>query len=266
MLFPLPKLALALGKAVRRLDPWRTVEDLAPGNAELRRQIGLRYLGSGCGIDTGELVITNGAMEALNLCLETVTRAGDLVAVESPTFYGALQALERLGLKAVEVATHPRTGVDVAALAAVLDRHPVKAWDKSGLVMHCSSFSKTLAPGYRVGWTAAGRFAKAVARRKLTSSLAAPLPSQEGLSAYLQQGGYDRHLRQLRLALAQDISLAPGHVSSADHRYRHHVRVNFGHPDNEGVEAALKKMGVMALRLVEGTDMSSKPDFGDTFL
>lgn len=238
MLFPLPKLALALGKAVRRLDPWRTVEDLAPGNAELRRQIGLRYLGSGCGIDTGELVITNGAMEALNLCLETVTRPGDLVAVESPTFYGALQALERLSLKAVEVATHPRTGVDVAALA----------------------------PGYRVGWTAAGRFAKAVARRKLTSSLAAPLPSQEGLSGYLQQGGYDHHLRQLRLALAQDISLAPGHLFSADHRYRHHVRVNFGHPDNEGVDAALKKVGVMAQRLAERTDLSSRPDSGDTFL
>jgi DNA-binding transcriptional MocR family regulator len=47
-LFPWPKLALALGKAVRRLDPWRTVEDLSPGSATLRRQIGLRYLAMGC--------------------------------------------------------------------------------------------------------------------------------------------------------------------------------------------------------------------------
>jgi len=211
LLFPLPKLALATGKALRRLDPWRTVEDLSPGSAVLRRQIGLRYLAMGCGVDTDELVITNGAMEALNLCLESVTQPGDLVAVESPTFYAALQALERRGLRAVEIATHPRTGIDVAALAAVMERHPVKAcwlmpnfqnplgslmpddakqalvellarrevplieddvygelyfgarkprpakaWDRAGRVMHCSSFSKTLAPGYRIGWVAAG--------------------------------------------------------------------------------------------------------------
>jgi len=127
LLFPLPKLALATGKALRRLDPWRTVEDLSPGSAALRRQIGLRYLAMGCGVDTEELVITNGAMEALNLCLESVTQPGDLVAVESPTFYAALQALERRSLRAVEIATHPRTGIDVAALAAVMERHPVKA-------------------------------------------------------------------------------------------------------------------------------------------
>src|SRR4051794_22045974 len=63
LLFPLPKLALAMGKALRRLDPWRTVEDLSPGSAALRRQIGLRYLGMGCGVDAEEVVITNGAME-----------------------------------------------------------------------------------------------------------------------------------------------------------------------------------------------------------
>ena len=352
LLFPLPKLALATGKALRRLDPWRTVEDLSPGSAALRRQIGLRYLGMGCGVDTEELVITNGAMEALNLCLESVTRPGDLVAVESPTFYAALQALERHSLRAVEIATHPRTGIDVAALAAVMERHPVKAcwlmpnfqnplgslmpddakqalvellarrevplieddvygelyfgaskprpakaWDRAGGVMHCSSFSKSLAPGYRVGWAAAGRYAGEVARRKLMSSIAAPLPSQEGLSEYLEHGGYDRHLRQLRatlaqhrhatlrdiakhfppgtratqpeggyfiwvelpskidalelhrLALSQGISLAPGHLFSADHRFSHHVRINFGHPDHKGFHAALKTVGTIARAL-----------------
>lgn len=352
-LFPLSKLALSLGKAVRRLDPWRTVEDLSPGSPALRRQIGLRYLAMGCGVDAEELVITNGAMEALNLCLETVTRPGDLVAVESPTFYASLQALERLSLRAVEVATHPRTGVDVAALASILERHPVKAcwlmpnfqnplgslmpdrakqqlvellaehdvplieddvygelyfgprkprpakaWDKKGLVMHCSSFSKTLAPGYRVGWAAAGRFSTEVGKRKLMSSLAAPVPSQEGLTEYLQHGGYDRHLRQLRqalaeqrhvvlravskcfpsgtkvtqpeggyfvwvelpdsidalelhrLALSHDISVAPGHLFSADHRFTHHLRINYGHPENKRVEAAIKTVGQIARALM----------------
>ena len=185
----------------------------------------------GCGVDAEELVITNSATEALNLCLESVTQPGDLVAVESPTFYAALQALERRGLRAVEIATHPRTGIDVAALAAGMERHPVKAcwlmpnfqnllgslmpddakqalvellarcevplieddvygelyfgahkhrpakaWDRAGWVMHCSSFSKTLAPGYRVGWVAAGRYAGEW-QRKLMSSIAAPLPA-----------------------------------------------------------------------------------------
>jgi DNA-binding transcriptional MocR family regulator len=348
MLFPRDKLAQALGRAARHLDPWRSVEDLSPGSTELRHQIALRYLSSGCRVDVDELVITNGAMEALNLCLEAVTRPGDLVAIESPTFYGALQALERRGLKAIEVATHARTGIDVEALAAILDRHPVKvcwlmpnfqnplgslmpdaakaalvallarhgiplieddvygelyfgarprpakAWDKAGLVMHCSSFSKSLAPGYRVGWAAAGRFAREVGRRKLMSSLATPATMQEGLSDYLRHGGYDRHLRQLRqalmtnrqavlrviakcfpagtrvtqpaggyfvwvelpagidaielhrLAVSHDISIAPGQLFSADHRFNHHLRINFGHPDNGAVLPALKVIGQIA--------------------
>ena len=352
-LFPLPKLALSMGKAMRRLDPWRTVEDLSPGSAELRRQIAMRYLAMGCGVDADELVITNGAMEALNLCLEVVTEPGDLVAVESPTFYAALQALERRKLRAVEVATHPRTGIDVNALATVLGEHPVKAcwlmpnfqnplgslmpdaakqalvellakhqvplieddvygelyfgprrprpakaWDRSGLVMHCSSFSKTLAPGFRVGWAAAGRFTADVAKRKLMSSLAAPVPSQEGLSEYLRHGGYDRHLRQLRsllaqqqhqvlrsiakhfpagtkvtrpeggycawvelppsvnalelhrLALSHDVSIAPGQLFSAGNGFTHHMRVNFGHPDHQDFESALRTVGAIAKALV----------------
>ncbi|MBB3195450.1 aminotransferase-like domain-containing protein [Roseateles terrae] len=350
-LFPLPKLALALGRATRHLDPWRTIEDLSPGSPELRRQLALRYLTSGCRVDADEVVITNGAMEALNLCLEVVTQPGDLVAIESPTFYGALQALERRGLKAVEVATNPRTGLDVDALASVLEKHPVKAcwlmpnfqnplgslmpdeakarlvalleshrvplieddvygelyfsrrprpakaWDRSGLVLHCSSFSKSLAPGFRLGWAAAGKFAQEVGRRKLMSTLATPVPIQEGLSEYLQRGGYDRHLRQLRqtlaqhqqqvlrgiarhfpagtrvtqpeggyfvwvelpsqidalelhrLALSHDISIAPGHLFSADHRFSHHLRVNFGHPDHPKVEASLKTLGQIAKAL-----------------
>ena len=147
-----------------------------------------------------------------------VTRPGDVVAVEAPGFYAALQALERLDLRAVEIPVDPRTGLDLDALANALDRHdiracwfmtnfqnptgvtlsaekralvallaardvplieddvygelhfgpdyplPARAFDRHGLVMHCSSFSKTLAPGYRIGWAAAGRFAEKVQR------------------------------------------------------------------------------------------------------
>lgn len=257
LLFPLDKLGRAVATSMRHIDPWSTVADLPPGNAELRRQIALRYQLDGVQVAPEDIVITNGALEALNLCLQAVARPGDTVLVESPSFYAALQALERIGLKAVEVATHPREGIDLGALAAALEQHrPSACWlmtsfqnplgslmppekkqalvdllaahdvplieddvygelyfgaqrpalakrfDGKGLVMHCSSFSKCLAPGFRVGWAAAGRFARQVERLKLTTSLAAAMPSQLALAEYLGQGGYERHLRQLRAALA----------------------------------------------------------------
>jgi DNA-binding transcriptional MocR family regulator len=208
-------------------------------------------------VHTDEIVVTNGALEALNLCLQAVARPGDCVIIESPTFYAALQALERIGLKAIEVPTHPREGMDLDALAIALERHQpkacwlmtnfqnplgssmpdekkqalvellaahevplieddvygelyfgnkrpasAKAFDTKGLVMHCSSFSKCLAPGYRIGWAVPGRFTEDVARLKLTTTLSASAPAQAALADYLAKGGYDKHLRQLRHALS----------------------------------------------------------------
>ncbi|MDQ7956113.1 MAG: PLP-dependent aminotransferase family protein [Pseudomonadota bacterium] len=257
-LFPLAALARHLGQGMRALPPQRLVQDLAPGNDDLRRQIVRRYGIDGTAVSAEEIVMTNGAMEALGLCLQAVTRPGDVVAVESPTFYAALQALERLQLRALEVPTDAREGVDLDALAGLLDRHrvkacwfmpsfqnplgalmpqakrqalvdllarhqvplieddvyaelhadarkpvPAKAFDRAGLVMHCGSFSKCLAPGYRVGWVAAGRFAQRVERLRLMSSLSPALPSQQAVAAYLAEGGYDRHLRRLRRALSE---------------------------------------------------------------
>ncbi len=257
LLFPLERLARAMASSVQKLDPWNAIDDLSPGSPRLRRNIALRYLADGLQVHTDEIVITNGALEALNLCLAAVTKPGDTVVVESPTFYGALQALERLGLQAIEVATHPTQGIDLAALDRVLVQHrpaacwlmtnfqnplgslmpdakkkalvellakyetplieddvygelyfgtkrpaPAKSFDKNGLVMHCSSFSKSLAPGYRVGWAAPGRYARKVARHKLTMSLSASAPAQAALSEYLEKGGYDKHLRHLRQVLA----------------------------------------------------------------
>jgi DNA-binding transcriptional MocR family regulator len=259
-LFPLPRLAKSLAQASRLLNPWSTAVDLPPGNEHLRRQIALRYMGMGISQPMDEIVITNGALEALNLCLMAVTRPGDVVAVESPGFYAALQAIERLDLRAVEIPVDPVTGLDLDALADALKKHPIRAcwfmtnfqnptgvtlslekkkalvellaahevplieddvygelhfqpeyplpalaFDKKGLVMHCSSFSKTLAPGYRIGWTSAGRFTDRVQRLKLMTTLSASIPVQAGIADYLQHGGYDKHLRKLRGALNQQL-------------------------------------------------------------
>jgi DNA-binding transcriptional MocR family regulator len=256
LLFPMARLARTLASTVQRMDPWRTVQDLGPGDAELRRQIALRYVIDGVQVPVEEIVVTNGALEALNLCLAAVTRPGDTVLIESPTFYAALQSIERSGLRAVEVPSHPVTGIDLDALEHAITKHhpraiwlmtnfqnpqgslmpdahkrrlvelvtrhgiplieddvygelyfgekrptPAKAYDSEGWVMHCASFSKCLAPGYRVGWTAPGRYAKQIERLKLTTSLATNIPAQQALAAYLAKGGYDRHLRQLRHTL-----------------------------------------------------------------
>jgi DNA-binding transcriptional MocR family regulator len=256
LLFPMARLAKTMAASVQATDPWRSVEDISPGDAELRRQIALRYMIDGLQVPTDEIVITNGALEGLNLCLQAVTQPGDTVLIGSPTFYAALQSIERNGLKAVDVPCHPRDGIDLTAMeralkqhkpracwlmtnfqnplgslmpdekkkdmVALLTRHdvplieddvygelyfgdrrpkPAKAFDTKGLVMHCSSFSKCLAPGYRVGWAAPGRYAKTVERLKLTTTLSTSVPAQIALASYLKKGGYDRHLRNLRHTL-----------------------------------------------------------------
>ncbi|SFD45762.1 DNA-binding transcriptional regulator, MocR family, contains an aminotransferase domain [Thiohalospira halophila DSM 15071] len=98
-----------------------------PGPAELRQAIARRMADAGCQISPEEVVVTNGAQEALVLSLRAVTEPGDVVAIESPTFYGILQAIEGLGLRALEIPTDPDEGIAPEALALALDQWPVKA-------------------------------------------------------------------------------------------------------------------------------------------
>lgn len=78
-----------------------------------------------------------------------------------------------------------------------------KSFDKTGNVLLCSSFSKTLAPGYRVGWIAAGRFQEQIERSKMISSVATPSPTQLAIAEFLANGGYDHHLRSIRRVYAK---------------------------------------------------------------
>ncbi|MCR2360426.1 aminotransferase class I/II-fold pyridoxal phosphate-dependent enzyme, partial [Salmonella enterica] len=58
-----------------------------------------------CGIDAGpdDLLITNGATEAMQIALRSAARPGDTIIVESPVYFGLLQAIEHLGMRALEV-------------------------------------------------------------------------------------------------------------------------------------------------------------------
>ena len=111
--FPNEKLDRAAADAARRLAVWSSVSDLPPGNSELRRLIALRYAESGVDIAPEDIVITCGAMEAINLSLNAVARPGDIIAIKSPTFYSTLLSIERMGMKVVEIATSPSDGIDL---------------------------------------------------------------------------------------------------------------------------------------------------------
>ncbi|HEY4296082.1 MAG TPA: PLP-dependent aminotransferase family protein, partial [Paraburkholderia sp.] len=126
-LFPWRRINQYANAIARRQASWNLIDDLPPGNPELIRQIARRYAENGMPVDPDEIVITLGATEAINLSLQAVARSGDTVAVESPTYYAMLHAIERLGMRAIEVATHPVDGIDIDALAKVIERQEIAA-------------------------------------------------------------------------------------------------------------------------------------------
>src|SRR5262245_14000091 len=126
-LFPLERLRRTMSSLALRDRGALGRYGLPPGTEQFRRAVARRALEWGCRLDWRNLVATTGCMEAVNLCLRAVTRPGDLVALESPTYFGFLQILQMLGLRALEIPTHPRTGISLEALELALVEHPVKA-------------------------------------------------------------------------------------------------------------------------------------------
>lgn len=261
-LLPSRRLDRLLAARLRRRDPAHG-DCYPPGDPLLRRLIARRSFDWGGALGADDIVVTQGGTQAIGLCLRAVTRPGDLVAVESPCYFGTLLLLESLGLSALEIPTDPAHGLPLARLRAALDRYPVracvvspcfsnptgscmtdddkrqlvallaerqlplieddtygdtgfgdtrplpaKAFDRNGTVMLCASFSKILAPGYRLGWVAPGRWRRQVERLQLAGTLAAPALFQQAVADFLAAGGYDRHLRALRSALATQASRA----------------------------------------------------------
>jgi DNA-binding transcriptional MocR family regulator len=89
---------------------------MPPGDADLRREIAKRMALAGSPTDPDEVVITAGTMDAITLSLRVICKSGDTVLVESPTYFGVLQAMEYLGLKVIEVPNHAGHGIDVDAV------------------------------------------------------------------------------------------------------------------------------------------------------
>ncbi|MFM2590252.1 PLP-dependent aminotransferase family protein [Vibrio sp. TBV020] len=255
-LFPIATLNRHLASAGRKMSAESVVSNMPPGNEDLRRLIAQRYLKQGVDISHQDIVITSGALEALNLSLQVVTKPGDTVAIESPTFYGALQAIERLGLKPIEIPVEAEQGLNVQVLEEMFKRHdvkafwlmpnfqnptgstlsdekkqaivqlasqynvklieddvyselyfdstkpkPLKAWDTKGDVLLCGSLSKSLCPGYRIGWVANKPFNEPIQKQQLISTLSGSVPIQQGVAHFLTHESFDSHLRKLRKEL-----------------------------------------------------------------
>lgn len=252
-LLPGERMGKALAVAARQLK--RGVSYYAPpaGVEPLRKQLARRIAALDCDVSPDDIVVTSGAQEAIMICLRAICKAGDTVAVESPTYHGVLQAIESLGLRALELPGNPREGISLEALRDALEENKVqavflitnysnprgslmpdaakrelvemltqhdvplieddvsgdlshsnqrptvaKAHDTRGLVLLISSVSKTLAPGFRVGWAMPGRYRERVEYLKMVTSIANATAPQLAIADFLAAGSYDRFLRGIR--------------------------------------------------------------------
>lgn len=253
-LLPLSKLKKEIIRATKSLHDGGTEYEPIQGNLKLRRMIAARSLTWEGNLTDNEIITTSGCMHALTLCLMAVTKPGDTIGIESPSYPGILQLATSLGLRVLELATHPITGLDIVAFKKVIDQIDTcilvpnfntplgycmpdekkqqfvgllaknniplieddtygelhfdtkrpkccKSFDTEGNVLWCGSISKTLAPGYRVGWIAPGKYKKEILKLKLIHSLSSTSIINEAVGNFLMTGKYEKHLRYLRKTL-----------------------------------------------------------------
>lgn len=125
--FDADRIRVALSRATRLKRDTLTEYASSSGTTALRDAVALRALHLGCALRGENIVITAGCIHAISLCLQAVTRPGDLVAVESPTYFGFLDLLEAMNLKALAIPSDPRTGVSLPALQLALQTQPIRA-------------------------------------------------------------------------------------------------------------------------------------------
>jgi DNA-binding transcriptional MocR family regulator len=250
-LLPLAKLR-SIGQEILASNPQWSHYAPVDGFPSLKKAVAKDLWYAGIQTTPENLIITNGAMEALGVALEAVTKPGDTVILASPIYFNFLFLFRSLGLKILEIPSDPVEGISMEVLEYLLSRHKVKAallitnfhnpqgvmlteakkirivelmeaydcvlieddvygelgfgterpktcksFDTTGRVIYCSSYSKTLSPGLRIGFTEPGRYGSAVSRRKTVSNLSTNSLSQLILSRFLEEGYYRKHLRTL---------------------------------------------------------------------
>ena len=126
-LFPVRRLNLNLRRIVHRNPLHSSRYDFPPGVEGLRRQIARRAVHIDQGLSLRDVVITDGALEAVSLGLRAAAQPGDAIAVESPTYFGILANIASMGMKIVEIPTHPQDGMDLDELERAIRKHKIKA-------------------------------------------------------------------------------------------------------------------------------------------
>jgi DNA-binding transcriptional MocR family regulator len=122
------KLHRNINKAMRGQQARKTVYyDEPQGFAPLRTQVAHHYAKLGLSLDTAKVYTTSGCQHSLLLALMATCQPGDNVIIESPGFYGVIQLLDELGLKAIEVPCHSVSGIDIEAVSMVLNKYKVAA-------------------------------------------------------------------------------------------------------------------------------------------
>lgn len=123
---PVSAVEKALAAAAKRRERIFNYE-LAGGAPELRLQIARRMAETGYVTTPEDIIVTNGCQEALTIALKATTKPGDVIAIETPTFYGLLQVIDSLGLKPIEIPTDPVNGISLEAMQLALESFDLKA-------------------------------------------------------------------------------------------------------------------------------------------
>jgi DNA-binding transcriptional MocR family regulator len=250
----------ALARIMRRVlshsGPKAMMYGPMDGFLPLKQSLVQRYLQQGVSASSEDIIITNGAQEALAIALQCVAKQGDTIAVESPTYFGILELIENLGMMALEIPTCSDDGICLDDLEESLQQHqvtacifsslinnplgsmmpkekrqrivellesrnipliedavygelnfgeshelPMQAYSTKGLVLTCSSFSKTVVASYRIGWLFSKRYEEKAKGLKRALSCSSSLLNQMVIYEFLRGGDYDRHLARLKQAL-----------------------------------------------------------------
>jgi DNA-binding transcriptional MocR family regulator len=134
----LQKINHIMAKIIRHEGETAHRYQFPPGLDALRVQIARRAVNAGCSFSPSDILITSGGTEAIDFSLHAVCKPGDIVAIESPSYFGTLQTLEAHGLRALEIPTHPRDGISLEALEFAIGHNPIRA------VMVSSNFNNPL--------------------------------------------------------------------------------------------------------------------------
>ena len=226
-----------------------------PGDIHLRYQISKHYKKRNLNISPEEICITSGCQNSLFLALMATCKPGDIVAIESPAFYGVLLLLQQLKLQVVELPSSFTTGLSADALRKATEKWNIKAcvltpnfstptgalipsnekraivalateknitlieddiygdlgfhsnvealknYDTSGNVILCSSFSKALSRDLRIGWIVTNKHFKKIVHMKLVYQLSTSQAIQNGLTSFMAEGNFERHIYQYRKTL-----------------------------------------------------------------